>query len=467
MSATISTISSKYANIISANGDQMRPYQLTDGQKIADNRDILLPAPMGYGKTLITLTALVELLEANTVRRIVIFAPLRVCQLVWEKEAQDWPHTRNLLIANGFGGEKPLVKAVNSDADIVLINFENLSLFCELYGDRHNFDCVVYDELDKMKSPKSNRSKAIKRLHHTFKRHIGLTGTFITETPLDIFAQVSCLQLDIFGKSFYKWRDQYFYAVDRNQYYWVAKKGALDEIMAKIAHLVLHVDQVAYEKLLPALTNYDVLVHMPLQAQIMYKKFERDFVHQCKDKNHVVAVNKGVLSNKLQQYTQGFLYKKDNSVECVHKSKRRGLESVIDTYDEPILVAYKYKDELTYLQNEYDAAYIGGSNFKRNKEVIQEWDQGNIPLLAIHPQSAGHGLNLQRGGRILTWLGVPWSLSAYLQTTGRLRRPTQKHEVEANHIVIEGTIDERMAQGLENKEDLKSTVSDYLQRLAA
>ncbi len=431
-------------------------------EQVTQREHLILLGPMGSGKTIISLTALKILLDQYVIDRVLVFAPLRVCQTVWRQQAEEWSHTKELVIRAALGSASKRARVIESDAQIVLINYENMSWFFDKYGADHDFDMVVYDEGSKMKG-RGERWKRIRKYAGSFARSLELTGTFTSNGLEDMFTQVFLISQKIFGKAFGKWQEQYFKPIDFNRYKWKPVEGAHDTLMAMIKPITHQIDEETYKARLGAIRVNPINVQLPVKVMSKYKEFKKELVLELENDDHIIADSMAVLTMKLQQVVQGFVYTPDEGSEWIHKEKRKALNDIIDeAHGAPVIAVYKFKEELNYLQNEMGAECLTGVSSDRAQDIVERWNRGEIPLLALHPLSGGHGLNLQKGGNIMVWLGLPWSLEEWQQTIARIYRRGQPKTVWIHTILADGTIDGSIYAALSSKKNTQEAVMESL-----
>ncbi|MCM8710822.1 DEAD/DEAH box helicase [Clostridium sp. SYSU_GA19001] len=408
---------------------------------------------LGMGKTVCTLTAVEELLyDYFDVSKVLVIAPLRVAEDTWSSEVQKWEHLKNLKISKVLGKEETRIEALKEKADIYVINRENVEWLVEYLDKEWFFDMVVIDELSSFKSPKSNRFRALKKVRPFIKRIVGLTGTPAPNGLIDLWSQVYLLdQGERLGKTLTGYRDRYFQPDKRNQtviFSWKPVDGAEDRIYEKLKDICISMKAADYLKL-PERINNSIMVQLPKEAEMKYRKLEKELLLPLEDAD-IVADTAAVLTNKLLQMANGAVYDEKGEVKEIHDAKLKALDDVIEAANgKPVLIFYAYKHDLYRLSE-----YLKNKEFRvlNNSEDIESWNKGKVPIMLVHPASAGHGLNLQFGGNIIVWFGLTWSLELYQQANARLYRQGQQQSVIINHIIAKGTIDEDVMRTLENKE---------------
>jgi SNF2 family DNA or RNA helicase len=439
--------------------DNLHGYQNRVVEFIKEHRRCGVFLDMGLGKTTSTLTAALDLAQSFSVHKVLIVAPLRVANSVWAQEAAKWSHLKHLRTSVCTGSAKRRLTALQMDADIYVINRENVEWLVEQYGSRWPFDMVVIDESSSFKNASSKRFKAIRRVLPYTNYMVLLTGTPSPNGLLDLWAQIYLID---FGKSLGRTMTGYkqrFFEQDYMGYNFKPRPGADETIQTLISPFVMHMSAEDYLELPPRI-DVTVKTSMPPAALEIYKNFERTLLAELDDGEEVEAITAAVLANKLLQFANGGMYtdEKRNWSE-IHTSKLDALAEIIeDNAGENILVSYNYKFDLARLLSVFPDAVV----LDKQQETIDRWNRGEIKLLLAHPASAGHGLNIQAGGAIVVWFGLTWSLEHYLQFNARLHRQGQLKPVRIIHIVSEGTIDERVLDVLMLKDKVERKLLDAL-----
>lgn len=407
---------------------------------------------MGLGKTLSSLSAIDELLSVyGVIDKVLVIAPLSVAQNTWDAEIKKWDHLNHLTYTKVLGSKQEREAALKEEVDIYLINRENVVWLVDYYKKRWPFKTVIIDELSSFKDPKSKRFKALRKVRPMMGRVVGLTGTPAPNTLIDLWPQIYLLdQGERLGKTITSYRNKYFRPSQQNGYIvysWELLPGAEKEIYDKISDICVSMKAKDYLNL-PERIDNNVTVELDQTETKHYKTLERDYVLSLSESD-VVAANAAVLSNKLLQMANGCIYDENEEPKIIHDKKLEALERIIEeAQGQPILVFYSYKHDLARIKKKFKQATA--LDIKSNH--IEEWNKGNIELLLAHPQSAGHGLNLQKGGHIIVWFGLTWSLEYYQQANARLDRQGQTESVIVHHLVAKNTLDEQVLQALQHKE---------------
>ncbi len=425
-------------------------YQEFAENHVIDNSIAGLLLGMGLGKTVITLTAIDKLINTYfDAGKVLIIAPLRVAQDTWSREKDKWDHLQHLRISKILGTRPQREKALKADADVYVINRENIPWLVSMTGNRWPFDTVVIDELSSFKSSKSKRFRALRRVRPMITRIIGLTGTPSPNGLMDLWAQLYLLDRgERLGKTISEYRDRYFIPGKRDGhivYEWKQKKEAEDRIYDKISDICVSMSAEDWLKL-PKRIERTVQVSLSSTARKNYGKLEKDLLLPFEE-GDVTADTAAVLSNKLLQLANGAVYNEKKAVQEIHDAKLDALEDIVEAANgKTILCFYTYKHDLSRILKRFpEAKKLEGP------EDIAKWNKGEIPLLLTHPASAGHGLNLQDGGHNVVWFGLTWSLELYQQANARLDRQGQKESVVIQHLVAADSIDETVVARLADK----------------
>ncbi|MBO4111255.1 SNF2-related protein [Streptococcus suis] len=412
---------------------------------------------MGMGKTATTLSAVNELMfDRFEVTKVLVIAPLRVANTVWSDEIEQWVELRHLRYSKIVGTPKQRKVALQKDADIYIVNRENLPWLVEQCSPYFKWDMVVIDELSSFKSWQSKRFKAFMAMRPYMKRIVGLTGTPSSNGLMDLFAEFKVIDGgERLGRFIGEFRSRYFEEGRRNGnivYEYIPMDYAECQIQDKISDITISMKALDYLDM-PELISTKKLVRMTEKEKEKYIQFKKEYVLSELDGLEVTAANAASLTNKLVQLSNGAVYSDDHTVVPLHEQKLDALEDILESANgEPVLVAYWFKHDLARITGRLEKLKVT-SRVLKTEEDIREWNKGNVPVGLIHPAGAGYGLNLQKGGHHLVWFGLTWSLELYQQTNARLWRQGQEAEtVVIQHIVTEGTIDEDILKALENKD---------------
>ena len=414
---------------------------------------------MGLGKSVITLTAILDLcLDRFEISKVLVIAPLRVARDTWSTEIQKWDHLKPFTYSVVVGTVAERKAALQKKAHIYLINRENVSWLVEESGFPFDFDMVVIDELSSFKSYQAKRFRSLLKVRPTVKRIVGLTGTPSSNGLMDLWAEFRVLDLGKrLGRFITHYRNTYFQPDKRNGmviYSYKPLPGAEDAIYEKISDMTISMKAVDHLDMPECIFN-EVRVSLSEDERSKYDTLRDDLILSIGD-NDIDAANAASLSNKLSQMANGAVYGDDRIVHNIHDHKLDALEDLIEAANgKPVLVAYWFKHDLERIQKRFKVREI------KSSKDIADWNDGKIPVAVIHPASAGHGLNLQAGGSTLIWFGLTWSLELYQQTNARLWRQGQKSAtVVIHHIVAEDTIDELILKALHKKEKSQNALID-------
>lgn len=429
-------------------------YQTYATKFILNNPIAAILLEMGLGKSVITLTAINDLLfDSFEIIKVLVIAPLRVARDTWTAEIAKWEHFKNIRTSVAIGTEKQRREALLADADIYLINRENVKWLVENFN--FDFDMVVIDELSSFKDHGSQRFKALRKVRPNVNRIVGLTGTPAPNGLMDLWAEIGILDMgQRLGRFIGGYRERYFLPDKRNQttiFSYKPREGAEEAIYEKISDICISMKSLDYLKMPECVIN-NVEVEMSEKEATLYQKLKKDMILPFKD-GDIDAKSSVGLSNKLLQMANGAVYDEIGNAKYIHERKLDALEDLIEASNgKPVLIAYWFKHDIQRICERFPAVKLDTS------EDISKWNAGEIPIAIIHPASAGHGLNLQVGGSTLIWFGLTWSLELYQQTNARLWRQGQKNTVVIHHIITKGTIDEDVRKALLSKEDTQAAL---------
>ena len=431
-------------------------YQKYAIEYIKNNPIAAVLLDMGLGKTVITLTAINDLLnDSFEVSKILIIAPLRVAKTTWGDEIQKWEHLHSLHYSVAIGTEKERLDALHTPADIYIINRENVQWLIKKSGVPFDFDMVVIDELSSFKNHQSKRFRSLLKVRPKVRRVVGLTGTPTTNGLMDLWAQFRLLDMgQRLGKFIGKYRAAYFRPDKMNGQIVFSYKplpGAENRIYEAISDITISMRATDHLKM-PALISTQFPVQMNRSERLKYDALCKELVLSLPD-GEITAANAAVLSGKLSQMANGAIYTDSGEAITIHDRKLDALEDIIESMNgRPLLVAYWFKHDFERISERLHSLHIPFARLD-TEDSIRRWNSGNLPVALIHPASAGHGLNLQSGGSAMVWFGLTWSLELYQQTVARLWRQGQTSgTVVVQHIVTENTVDERILAALQKKD---------------
>ena len=423
----------------------------------------MILAPVGAGKTALTLTAMRDMLFEGVVQRFLVVAPKRVAESVWPTEIKLWAPELSLSVVIGTPTQR--VKALHANVQVVVATYDNLQWLAE---QPLQFDGVVFDELTRLKNPSGKRFKALLKVLEAMPIRWGLTGSFTSNGLEDVFGQCKVIDQSLLGRSKGAFLQQYFHCINRDYGDWEPRADALPMVMERIRKATFVLDAGEYKDKLPPLHIVEMRCTMEMTE---YKAMKKDFMVQFPDAQ-AIAANAGVVTGKLQQMSGGFVY---DTTKKPHPTKPgkfivtqkpvwfspHKFEVLDDLLAENqhanTIIAYQYQEELAELQRRYPRAVT-----LDEPDAIDRWNAGKVKLLLAHPKSAGHGLNLQFGGCHMVFLSLPWSLELFEQTIGRLHRSGQRHDVWVYVLLTEDTVDEKIYVALHDKRSLSDLAMEAL-----
>ena len=440
------------------NRNQLHPYQKELIAKAQSVPNLGLFLPPGLGKTTTTLTIIAEQFQGKTL----IIAPKRVAETVWDAEVKKWSHLKHLRVSKIMGSPTQRLSALTSDADIYLINLENVAWLCGL-SDKLVFTNLVIDESSRFKDASTKRFKALKKHLKGFSRRIILTGTPTPQGMADLWSQVGILDL---GKrletSLTRFRDMYMMPDQMNRqtrvvYSWKFKPGCDKIVQDKINDICFSLKAEDYLQL-PECTKLYHKIEIDKNVRSKYEELRKDMVADIKGER-ITAPTAAALAGKLLQFTSGSVYDEQGEAHEVHRSKLEYLESIMEESSSPTLVFYHFKHALQKLRLAFPEAVV------LDDDNIEAWRNGKIRMLLAHPQSGGIGLNLQCnvGDTAQTvWYDLPWSSENYIQANARIYRQGQEKPVIIHHLTVAKSIDEQVVKVLEGKINLQEALLDAL-----
>ena len=417
---------------------------------------------LGTGKTVTTLTAIDRLLfDWLEDGPVLVIAPKRVAENTWSKESAKWEHLQHLRISKIMGSAAQRAAALSADADIYVINRENVVWLVEQVGRAWPFPIVVIDELSSFKSARAKRWKALRRVRGQIRRIIGLTGTPRPNGIEDLWPEMYLLDRgERLGKTLGAFRREYLIPEKMNGhivYSYKPRKGAEQQVYDRISDICMSIRKEDVLSL-PGQIYEDIELTASPEILRRYKKFERDKVLEALDDHgDLIAGSEAALVNKLLQFANGAIYDEDGGVHELHTVKLDALEEMLEEAGgDNVLVLYAYKHDAERIRQRIKCRTLD------TPTDIDDWNAGRIPVAIAHPASIGHGLNLQDGGHIIIWYGLTWSLELYQQANERLNRPGQQHVCRIYHLILKGTYDERVLAALARKDEGQAAALDAL-----
>ena len=427
-------------------------YQERAIRRVVSQDKVGLFLDMGLGKTVITLTAVKQLVDDFAVTRVLVIAPKRVAEDTWTREHEKWDHLRDLRISRVLGTPQQRIRALQTVADVYVIGRDNVQWLVDRYGHLKRawpFDMIVIDELSSFKSPQAKRFKALRSVMPYVDRVVGLTGTPSPNGLMDLWAEIYLLDRgDRLGKTLGWYREKWFkpaVQVGYVVYKWAALRGAEKEIRDRISDICVSMSAADYLTL-PDRIDREVPVRLSGSEMQQYAQMEQEQLLQISDET-VVALNAAAVMSKLLQLANGRAYTDTGSVVRIHDAKAEALAEIVDVTDSPVLVFYSFRHDLDAIREK-----IPEARTLEGPEDIAAWNRGEIRVLLAHPASVGYGLNLQDGGHVIVWYGLTWSLELYQQANARLHRQGQSQPVIIHHLLAAGTVDEQVMKALKQKD---------------
>lgn len=449
---------------------EFRPhsYQRHCINKILETKKLGLFLDMGLGKTVTTLTAVKELkYNRFQVCKVLVIAPKKVAEGTWTKEAAKWDHTKMLRVSPVLGSQAKRIRALNTPADLYVINRENVCWLVDYYRNAWPFDMVVIDESSSFKSHSAKRFKALAGISSRISRMVELTGTPSPNGLADLWSQVYLLDGgERLGKRYSQFRERYFQpdkrGADGMVYSYEAKPGTEESILAKISDICISMKAEDYLEL-PDLTYHEVLVELDKKSWKAYQDLERKMILELPEDDELISVTSAAaLSNKLLQLANGAVYDEDRQVHEVHDCKIEAfLELVESLQGKPVLVFYNYQHDRERILKALAKSGLRIRELKTTQDE-DDWNAGRIDILLTHPASSAYGLNLQQGGNHVIWFGLTWNYELYTQANKRLHRQGQANKVIIHHLVSTGTRDEDVMTALKRKDDVQNWVMESL-----
>lgn len=435
----------------------LHKYQLTAIEHILSHQYCALFLEMGLGKTVSTLTAVKRLMyDELEISKTLVIAPKRVAESVWDGECKKWEHLHCLKVSKVLGDIKQRREALAAKADIYVIGRDNVDWLVNFYrGYPLPFDMLVLDELSSFKNHQSKRFKALKKVQPYFRRIVGLTGTPAPNGLIDLWAQIYLLDRgERLGKFITRYRSDYFVPAQTNGsivYSYAPRKGAKEMIYNKLSDICMSMKAKDYLTLPGRITNHIMLKLTP-ELQKKYDKFEEEQVMKLIEEYgsvDIAVLNAAVLTNKLLQFANGAIYDADGGVHDLHDIKIDAAKEIIeDANGKSVLIAWTFqhdRDKLMKALSKYNPREL------KKPSDIDDWNEGKIQVMLMHPASGGHGINLQSGGHIIIWFGQTWSLELEQQFNARLDRQGQTETVIVNKLIMSGTVDEDVVSAQSSK----------------
>jgi SNF2 family DNA or RNA helicase len=443
--------------------EQLHSYQNTALEFIKNKKRCMLILEMGLGKTTTSLTAVSDLLDDFAVNNVLVIAPLRVANTVWKQEAEKWEHLRDLSFQIATGDAPSRRKALQSESDIHVINVDNIPWLVDNYQDTWKWDCIIIDESTKFKNYSSKRFKALKKILKHTSHIIELTGTPSPKSYEDLWSQVYILdQGERLGRNITQFRAKYCQSgIGFKGYGYEVRNESKAIIRDSISDLAITMKAEDYLEL-PDRIDIRRRVELPQQIKKQYKELEKEMILTLEEDINIIAPSGSAITNKLTQLCNGAVYDDDSNYHVIHDEKINAIKEIREEYpEENLLVAYSFLSDKERLLKAFPEAV----ELDKKGQQLERWNNGEIPILLAHPASAGHGLNAQKGGSVVVWFGLPWSLELYQQFNARLHRQGQTKCVRVVHITAKGTIDDKIASALCSKATTQDELMNHFREL--
>jgi len=424
---------------------------------------------MGVGKTAAVLSRLSEMFLDGESSAALIIAPMRVANLTWPSECRDWDQFQWMRLAN-LRTESGQRAFLNGKAHIYTINYESIPLLVKLVERRRGtipYDTVVFDELTKAKNPGSKRINLFRRKVPRAERHIGLTGTPMPNSWMDLFAQVRLIDGgERLGTNFTQFKREYFYGSENHFAPWKPKRGTAELLEKKISDITVTLKSSDWLDI-PDTVFEDVEITFPTELQERYKKLERELVIELRQDVTLNVPSAATLVTKLLQFTSGHMYDDVRDVHPIHNLKFDALRKIAKDEKQPLLVACIFQHEQDRIRKQFPHArfFADAKNPTSQKQMLDDWNAGKIQMLVAHPASVGHGLNLQRGSSVMVWLSLTYSRELYEQMIARLARRGQENIIKVYRLMVPGTVDDAVAEALATKAENEARLISALQML--
>lgn len=455
---------------------ELRDYQERIATFLYERDEALAIARMGAGKSISALTAIHDLIADGVIRHALVLAPLRVARYVWPDEIASWAHTAAMRYAvlDGSPPERQRQLWRADERQLTIINLDLMEWLLDALRDtapEHPiFDLLVIDEVSRLRNAKGKRANMLAKQTKRWRMIWGLTGTLRPSSALDLFMPARVVTKDrLWGRSFYQWRKKHFYQTDYNGYQFALLPGQEEVINSELAPLVVTLRDDEMPQM-PSLNIQLDRVTLPPEARQQYREMEAQLFTTLGDGSAVVAANAAVATGKLGQMANGFLYpeqyKEGGDIALIHNAKWEWLNEISEASspEEPVLLVYEYVADLEMMRKAFDDPELPflGSGARVDRDLIDRWNARELPFLAIHPASGGHGLNLQAGGSTMAWMAPTWASELWEQTLARLHRPGQKYPVVVRVCVAEHTIDDMKLNRVHRKMSAQAAFEQYL-----
>ncbi len=396
-----------------------------------------------------------------------VIAPKKVAEGTWTKEKDKWDHTKILRVSQVLGSQAKRIRALNTPADLYIVNRENVVWLVNYYRNSWPFDMVVVDESSSFKSHSAKRFKALAAVSPRIARMVELTGTPSPNGLDDLWAQIYLLDGgDRLGKKYTHFRERYFQpdkrGADGMVYSYAAKPGTQESILKRISDICISMKAEDYLQL-PDITFHEIPVELDEKSRKAYSDLERQMVLELpEDEENISVTSAAALSNKLLQLANGAVYDDDHAVHEVHTCKIEAFLELIESLQgKPVLVFYNFQHDRERILKALSGSGLRVRELKTTRDE-DDWNARKIDVLLTHPASSAYGLNLQQGGNHVVWFGLTWNYELYTQANKRLHRQGQTEKVIIHHLVCSGTRDEDVMTALQKKDDVQNWVMESL-----
>jgi len=446
--------------------------------RIYENDESLLVAPKGFGKCVVGFTAIQDLIDDGILNRVLVLSTAQVCNEVWNKESDGWEHLKGIDFVCLTGHDEKKRRALLAqNSCIVVCNFEIMAWLFTNYP-KHNFDGLIVDEITKLKSVGGTGFKKIRKHLKNFKWRVGMTADPVAQESVEIYGQMLIIdQGKRLGRNKDNFKRKYFMQMNYTGTQWDFQPGGLARLTKVLADVIYTVDSEEYIKNLPELIDIEVPVKLPPDVRHYYQEMAKhNFVYI----NHkaLEAPNEASMQSKLFQMCCGSVYRMPEDDEYgelqtatkeaifLHDAKMRALEKVLAKINTPVIIAYQFTFQRDALVKKYKAPVFSAKNSKKvNDNIMESWNNGELPMLLLHSKSAGHGLNLQYGPcNTLICLSYFWSADEWDQLLGRLRRRGQLSKTVTRYTIfcVDTVEDCVMKPKLDSRIDSAELFHEYL-----
>jgi hypothetical protein len=457
---------------------ELRPYQQDVATFLYEHDEALCVVRPGGGKTIAALTAFEELRREGVYTHALVLAPKRVARNVWPDEIMAWAHTQDLtyqvLTGPPARRELQLRAALSRNYDLTIAGIDIAQWLMETIDNMASGDpdhplrqLLIIDEISRLRNPRGKRAKEVAKRAHYWKAVWGLTGTLRPSGAEDMFMPARVVTRDkLWGRSFDRWRMQHFYPLDWNGYRWGPKPGTEDKLNAEIAPHIVTLAEGDMPQI-PPLSVITDHVDLPHKARVEYDTMERKLFSRDGRGDFIIAKSAGVAAGKLAQAANGFMYDMNKRRVELHDEKREWLQDTIESAAGPLLIVYEFLEDLAMVHEVagYEVPHLGaGATDIAADAAVRMWNARQLPLMAMHPASGGHGLNLQPGGSDMAWISPCWSPEFWDQTLARLHRSGQTSPVMVRVCVARDTIDELKLSRVQDKLTDQAAFERYISR---